>query len=135
MHNLAATLYCRSPIPFMVLACVALMQFGVNAAQSSGPQTSSVAERVEQLERDVAQLKSEFRLREELSRLQKDAAKSKSGWVQSAPWLVLGIVGIAFAVGWSLVNWKERSASRNRPDPKVVKELADVVRSIGGDLS
>jgi hypothetical protein len=116
-----------------------LLSVGTYAAQSNSPPLSDqpITEKLTELQRDVAQLKSELGLRQEIARLKQEIEeRSKPTWVLAAPWVALGIVGLAFAIAWLVLNWRERVLKWHRePDAATVDKLAERLAELEARVS
>ena len=124
-------------------ACAVLLPLSAYAAQANSPAAqptvAATAEEIASLKRHVAQLESEFGLREEVSRLRKDLeerSRPKRPWAEAAPWIALAVVGLGFAIAWLMLNWRERVLGwQKQPDPKALDDLAGRVKALDGQIS
>jgi uncharacterized protein YlxW (UPF0749 family) len=116
-----------------------LLSVSTYAAQSNSPPLpeQSTTEKLAELQRDVAQLKSELGFRQEIARLKQEIEeRSKPPWVLAAPWVALGIVGLAFAIAWLMLNWRERVLKWHKePDAATVDRLAERLAELKAQVS
>lgn len=144
MNNSAVRARCWRLTQFTAVWLFLLPVEAAYAAQSNAPPVSasteqSTTEKLAELQRDVAQLKSELGLRQEIARLKQEieeGSSSKPTWVLVAPWAALGVVGLAFAVAWVLLNWRERVGRWHKePDAATLDKLGERLATLESRVS